>query len=230
MIITTTPSVEGYHISEYIDTVAGAATYLIGGWIGEGFVSSRQSSQLSFAWREAVEFMKKAANNADAIVGIQHTLCAGANGNMVLSVTGTAVKLVEDPVHRMQREQEQLEIQARSEEAARIAAEERQREQELRKQEQELKKQEQEKRDEQLRKAYENNQLIQIPINEEDREKLIEAISYATNLSFISKVRAKLKQTDLETGQEIIELLLSLSDDELKPAAQGILMMLKNRT
>ena len=126
MIVTTTPNVEGYTITKYLDTVTGASIYLLGGVIGEGMFSKRQSSQFAFAWQEAVGFMSKAAGNADAVVGVQHTLCGVANGYMVVTVTGTAVKLAEDPVHKMQAEQAK-------QQAERIRQEEQQRELEKKK-------------------------------------------------------------------------------------------------
>lgn len=129
MIITTTPTVEGYNITHYLGTVSGAATYLIGGIFGEGMIGSRQSSQFSAAWNDALEVMKKAAGNADAIVGIQHTLCGVANGYMVVSVTGTAVKLTEDPVYKYQIENAKRELeQARKEQEAKEEQERREQE------------------------------------------------------------------------------------------------------
>ena len=57
------------------------------------------------------------------------------------------------------------------------------------------------------------------------------SVTYSVVDEETGKIIADNKRVDrVLTGQEIIELLLSLSDDELKPAAQGILMMLKNRT
>ncbi len=119
MIITTTQSVEGYNITRYIGTVTGAATYSPGGIIGEGFLNKHQSAQFAFAWQEAVEFMKKAAGRADAIIGVQHTLCGVANGYMVVSVAGTAVMLEENPMHKKQLEQAKQEEEQRRQEELR---------------------------------------------------------------------------------------------------------------
>ena len=93
IIVTNTPNVEGYVITDYLGSVSGAATYLLGGAFGEGLSDSRQSAMVSNAFQTAIRQMKTEARGADAIVGLQHTLCGVSNGYMIVSVTGTAVKL-----------------------------------------------------------------------------------------------------------------------------------------
>ncbi len=235
MIVTTTPSLEGYHITKYIGTVTGAATYLIGGVIGEGMFSSRQSSQFSIAWQEAVAFMKKEAYKADAIVGVQHTLCGVANGYMVVSVTGTAVNLVEEHVYRIQIEEQieeqrrigQKEKQKRLEEQRR-REEEQKRFEEQHRQEEAQKELELQERKVRILNGLENDQKLPFSVSIEERQRLITGIDYAMNLISPSKQRAKLKQINLESGKEVIDFLLSLSDDDLKPIANTILKKLKD--
>lgn len=94
MIITTTNSVEGNEITEYLGLVYGTDIYLVGGLVGGGLVN--QENLFGTAYKSAVEKMisKAEAVNANAIVGIQTNYTAPGNrNNMIVVVTGTAVKV-----------------------------------------------------------------------------------------------------------------------------------------
>lgn len=94
MILTTTPTIDNYHISQYLDIVSGADTYTVGGIIGEGFL--RQGSYYEMALDKAKSQMESKASlyGADAIVGIQVAVTSMATvGEIVVTATGTAVKI-----------------------------------------------------------------------------------------------------------------------------------------
>ena len=93
MILTTTNSIEGREITEYLGLVYGTDIYLVGGLIGGGFGS--QEKLFGSAYSAAVDKMvsKAAEMGADAIVGIQVNYSSPGNvNNMIVVVTGTAVK------------------------------------------------------------------------------------------------------------------------------------------
>ncbi|WIM67854.1 heavy metal-binding domain-containing protein [Corynebacterium breve] len=105
MILTTTNSVEGRQITDYIRIVAGetiiginafkdlAAGFrnIVGGrsttWEGEA-IKARENS-LNELWQRAQEL------GADAVVGVSfdYSVLGSDNGMMMVSVTGTAVRL-----------------------------------------------------------------------------------------------------------------------------------------
>lgn len=94
MIITTTQSIENYHIVEYLGIVSGADTYVVGGIIGEGF--AKQGKYYETALRNAHLQMESKAGQygADAIVGVQVSVTSMATaGSIVVTSTGTAVKI-----------------------------------------------------------------------------------------------------------------------------------------
>ncbi len=92
---TTTNSFEDATIEEYFGVVSGADYYLAGGIIGEGLM--RQAALFGKALSNAKLKMLQEAENygANAIVGISHSLTDISNGNMVVVVTGTAVRIKE---------------------------------------------------------------------------------------------------------------------------------------
>lgn len=112
MIITSTSSIEGYQITEYLGVVTAAETYTIGGIIGEGVF--KQGLYFSNAMNRALQDMKGTAArlHADAVVGVQTSVTAMSSiGNVVVTVIGTAVKtknvdeeeqepIITIPVHR----------------------------------------------------------------------------------------------------------------------------------
>ena len=90
-------------------------------------------------------------------------------------------------------------------------------------------KQEQEQQElDTIKEMIRNDQWISSSISPSDRQKLITEIAYALNLISLDRARKKLKQIDLNSGKEVIDYLVSLPDDELKPAAKSILQMLKD--
>lgn len=94
MILTTTPTVEGKRITEYLGVVSGTDIYLVGGLLGGGMAN--QEGLFGVAFGAARENMVKKAAGADAIVGIQTEVCSpGGLNNIIVVVTGTAVKLAD---------------------------------------------------------------------------------------------------------------------------------------
>ena len=150
---------------------------------------------------------------------------------MVVSVTGTAVNLVEEHVYRIQIEEQKRAWQG--EKQKRLEEQRRQEEEQKRLEEQHRQDEAQKERELQERKvrilnALENDQKLPISVSTEERQRLIAEIDYASHLISPSKQRAKLKQINVESGKEVIDFLLSLSDDELKPIANTILKKLKD--
>lgn len=97
MVITTTESVTGYRIKEYLGLVFGSDIYLVGGLMGGGM--GNQENLFGYAFAKAQEHLieKAKAMGADAIVGIKQSYTSpGSLNNMVLILTGTAVKLEDD--------------------------------------------------------------------------------------------------------------------------------------
>ena len=92
MILTTTPSVEGKTIKEYLGVVTGTDIYLVGGLIGGGLAN--QENLFGSAYKTACEKMKAKMPKADAIVNIQVQIASPGNlNNIIVIVTGTAVLL-----------------------------------------------------------------------------------------------------------------------------------------
>lgn len=93
MILTTTNSIEGKEITEYLGLVYGTDIYLVGGLLGGGMAN--QENLFGTAYSDAVDKMvsKAVKIGADAIVGIQVNYTSPGNVNsMIVVVTGTAVK------------------------------------------------------------------------------------------------------------------------------------------
>lgn len=105
MIITTTPSVEGKHITRYYGIVCGEVV------AGVDFVrdiaaglsnffggrSGSYEEELIKAREEAIDEMgrRAAAMGADAVVGskLDYEVLGANNGMLMVAVSGTAVKL-----------------------------------------------------------------------------------------------------------------------------------------
>ncbi|MDO4593970.1 MAG: YbjQ family protein [Tissierellia bacterium] len=103
MIVTTTNKVEDREISEYIDIVFGEVIEGINVFkdIGAGIRnivggrSKSYESEIIKGRTEALEEMKERAMNlgADAVVGIKFDYEAVVDGMLMISCSGTAVKL-----------------------------------------------------------------------------------------------------------------------------------------
>ncbi|NER19010.1 YbjQ family protein [Spongiivirga citrea] len=103
MILTTTNSIDGKTISNYLGVVTGT-TYVVNyGTKGMSFKDMFNSSKyyanyengLEEAKEEAFQKLRDNANNqaADAVVGISFDIeMMGANGVTMVSIVGTAVK------------------------------------------------------------------------------------------------------------------------------------------
>ena len=97
MIITTTPTKEGQHISQYLGIVNAATIYNWGGLLGEGLMKADDT----FGWSayspvESLLEKKAKALGADAIIGLQINVTSlngtVAGSQMFVCATGTAVK------------------------------------------------------------------------------------------------------------------------------------------
>lgn len=105
MIITTTPSVEGQKIKEYLDVVTGEA--IIGVNVFKDFFASIRDvvggrsatyeRELTNAREIAIKEVEEKAKElgADAVVGVDldYEVLGSTNGMLMVSVSGTAVKL-----------------------------------------------------------------------------------------------------------------------------------------
>ncbi len=104
MIVSTTPSLEGYTITEYLGIVTGEA--IIGANIVKDFLagirdivggrSAAYEDALRTAREEALREMSQEARDrgADAVVGvdIDYEVLGSANGMLMVSASGTAVR------------------------------------------------------------------------------------------------------------------------------------------
>ena len=94
MIITTTPTLDKYRITQYLGIVTGADTYIVGGLIGEGFLKQNSLFRQSVAKARMQLESEAREMGADAVVGvlISNTSMA-STGNVIVTATGTAVKI-----------------------------------------------------------------------------------------------------------------------------------------
>ena len=99
MIITTTDSIEGHKIGEYLDIVCGSDSYNVAGVFGEGYTKTGKTYYRSTLER-AISYMKQSAEekNADAVVGIKIVNVQGNLNQMIVTVQGTAVKLEDNTI------------------------------------------------------------------------------------------------------------------------------------
>lgn len=97
MIITTTQTVEGRSVSEYLGIVTGGDYQQIAGLIGEGLLLF--SSNLNTTTNTALKKMTEKASElgADAVIGVQVSISAGEKngGQLYIGTSGTAVKLTD---------------------------------------------------------------------------------------------------------------------------------------
>ncbi len=105
MIITTTPALEGHRVQEYLGIVTGEA--IIGANILKDFMagirdivggrSAAYEKALRSAREEALREMatEAQARNADAVIGVDldYEVLGTGNGMLMVSVSGTAVRL-----------------------------------------------------------------------------------------------------------------------------------------
>ena len=105
MIITTTPNLEGKPVREYLGIVTGEA--IIGANILKDFMagirdivggrSAAYEKALRSAREEALREMatEAQARNADAVIGVDldYEVLGTGNGMLMVSVSGTAVRL-----------------------------------------------------------------------------------------------------------------------------------------
>ena len=105
MIITTTPTLEGHRVQEYLGIVTGEA--IIGANILKDFMagirdivggrSAAYEKALRSAREEALREMatEAQARNADAVIGVDldYEVLGTGNGMLMVSVSGTAVRL-----------------------------------------------------------------------------------------------------------------------------------------
>jgi uncharacterized protein YbjQ (UPF0145 family) len=103
MIVTTTPTVEGRLIAEYLGVVAGEA--ILGTHFGRDFAASLSNffGGRSAAYEEEVQSARRIATEemvgsasglgADAIVGVDIDYEVIRDGMMMVAASGTAVRL-----------------------------------------------------------------------------------------------------------------------------------------
>ena len=94
MILTTTNEIKGYNITEYIGVVAGTDIYLIGGVLGGGMAN--QENLYTEALARATTHLRQNAEvmGANGVIGIQSNMTStGGTNNLILTLTGTAVKI-----------------------------------------------------------------------------------------------------------------------------------------
>ncbi len=94
MILTTTEKVDGYIVEDYLGLVSGTDIYLVGGLIGGGLANQEKLFDTALSNARSHLISKASALGADAIIGIQQSFTSpGGVNNMILALTGTAVKL-----------------------------------------------------------------------------------------------------------------------------------------
>lgn len=94
MILTTTPTIDNYHITSYLGVVSGADAYTVGGIIGDGLM--KQGFYYDLSLNKAKSLMESNASKygADAVVGIQVAVTSMSTvGQIIVTATGTAVKI-----------------------------------------------------------------------------------------------------------------------------------------
>lgn len=97
-MITTTQSFEGKRIEAYYGTVSGTDIYLVGGAIGGGLANQEELFGKAFFSAKKKMFQKALKLGANAVVGMQSIMTSpGGLNNMIVVVTGTAVKVQEEP-------------------------------------------------------------------------------------------------------------------------------------
>ncbi|AKK07601.1 heavy metal-binding domain-containing protein [Corynebacterium testudinoris] len=105
MIVTTTPSVDGYHVTQYLRVVAGETIVGINALkdFAAGFrnlVGGRSESYEKEAFRaresalsEMVQRAQELGANAVIGVDVDYQVMGADNGMMMVSATGTAVTI-----------------------------------------------------------------------------------------------------------------------------------------
>lgn len=93
MIITTTHSIDGYNVNNYITTVTGTETYFAGGVMGVGCHDEKLFGQ---AYDLALSKLEQKAKSlgADAVIGLSLNFATVIkSGAIILTLIGTAVKI-----------------------------------------------------------------------------------------------------------------------------------------
>lgn len=97
MIITTTESVAGYVISEYLGAAYGAESYTVKGNLNGELTDLDQAYSKAFEVAKAQMSAKAELLGADAVIGIKSTMTTvGATNIVIVAVNGTAVKAVKE--------------------------------------------------------------------------------------------------------------------------------------
>lgn len=99
MIVTTTPTLEGKRIYQYLGIVSGIDRFNVGGLLGEGFFMVDENFSNSYKRAEEKMIQKALVLGADAIVGVQYSPFnwdADRRIDMEVTLVGTAVKTVEE--------------------------------------------------------------------------------------------------------------------------------------
>ena len=95
--ITTTQTLLNYNIEEYCGTVSGTDIYLVGGTLGGGLVNQEKLFDAAFAEAKKKMFLKARGLGGNAVIGMNVSFTSPGNlNNMIVLVTGTAVKLADE--------------------------------------------------------------------------------------------------------------------------------------
>lgn len=90
--VTTTNHFDTAEIEKYLGTVSGTDIYLVGGIVGGGLANQENLFGRAFSFAK-IKMIKKAFSlGGNAVVGMSVSLASAAN-NILVVVTGTAVKL-----------------------------------------------------------------------------------------------------------------------------------------
>lgn len=97
MLITTTPTIQGKEIKQYLKAVNGEAVRVLPSpaEVGNRPYEAYVKEALNNAWEYAIDEMsKKAATiDADAVVGVQIDYEVVREGMLMVAASGTAVKI-----------------------------------------------------------------------------------------------------------------------------------------
>jgi uncharacterized protein YbjQ (UPF0145 family) len=105
MIITTTPNIEGKHIAEYLGVVTGEAVLganlfrdlfagirdVVGGRSGSYEKELKRAREIAF--EEIREAASRLGANAVVAVDIDYEVLGEKNGMLMVSISGTAVRM-----------------------------------------------------------------------------------------------------------------------------------------
>ena len=120
MLVTTTGTLDGMEIIEYIGIVNGAGTLHAGGAVGENALLPQKRFQQAFYEAEKIMIESAEKLGADAIIGVKHSITEGRSEGLLakgfdvnyilITVVGTAVKtdLSSEKKEQLERKKKEL--------------------------------------------------------------------------------------------------------------------------